>query len=82
MAQPVKDLLAMQKTQETWVRSLEEEMTTHSSIFAWKSAWTEKPDGLQSRLSQSLIRLSAHTVLNERMSTNHVASPHHLVSTW
>ena len=33
-------------------------------------------------VSESLIRLSAHTVLNEIMSTNHVASPHHLVSTW
>ena len=33
----------MQETQETWVQSLdqedplEEEMATHSSIFAWKS---------------------------------------------
>ena len=40
--------------QETWVRSLgwedplEEEMTTHSSILAWKIPWTEEADGLQS----------------------------------
>ena len=40
MAQPVKNLPVMQKTQETWVRSLgwedplEEEMATHSSILA------------------------------------------------
>ena len=40
--------------QETWVRSLdqedplEKEMATHSSIHAWKSLWTEEPDGLQS----------------------------------
>ena len=39
MAQKVKNLPAMQ---ETWVRSLgwedplEEDMATHSSIFAWK----------------------------------------------
>ena len=24
---------------------LEEEMTTHSSILAWRIPWTEKPDG-------------------------------------
>ena len=23
-------------------------MTTHSSILAWKTPWTEQPDGLQS----------------------------------
>ena len=39
----------MQETQETWVRSLgqedllEEEMATHSSIFACKIPWTEEP---------------------------------------
>ena len=27
---------------------LEEDMTTHSSILAWRSPWTEEPDGLQS----------------------------------
>ena len=31
-----------------WYFSLEEEMATHSSIFAWKIPWTEKPSGLQS----------------------------------
>ena len=41
----------MQETQETWVQSLgwedplEEEMTTHSSILAWKSPWTENLAG-------------------------------------
>ena len=36
-----------------WVQSLgledplEEEMTTHSSILAWKMPWTEEPEGLQ-----------------------------------
>ena len=39
----------MQETQETRVRSLgqedplEEEMTTHSSILAWRIPWTEEP---------------------------------------
>ena len=27
---------------------LEEEMTTHSSILAWKIPWTEEPGGLHS----------------------------------
>ena len=37
---------------------LEEEMTTHSSILAWKSPWTEEPGGLQSMRLQSRTRLS------------------------
>ena len=44
----------MQEIQETWVQSLdqeyplEEEMATHSSVFAWEIPWTEEPGGLQS----------------------------------
>ena len=44
--------------QETWVQSLgqedplEKEMTTHSSILAWKIPWTEEPGGSQSMGSQ------------------------------
>ena len=39
--------------QETWVQSLgwedlEKEMAIHSSILAWRIAWTEEPGGLQS----------------------------------
>ena len=51
VAQSVNKLPAMQ---ETWVQSLGQEdplekgMTTHSSILAWRSPWTEVPDGLQS----------------------------------
>ena len=43
---------------ETWLRSLgqkdllEEGMTAHSSILAWRIPWTEEPGGLQSKLSQ------------------------------
>ena len=54
MAQAVKNLPAMQETQETQVRSLvwedplEEEMATHSNILAWEIPWTEEPYGLQS----------------------------------
>ena len=28
--------------------ALQEEMATHSSIFAWRIPWTEEPGGLQS----------------------------------
>ena len=40
--------------QELWVQSpgqedtQEKEMATHSTILAWKTPWTEEPDGLQS----------------------------------
>jgi len=51
----VKRLPAMRETQ---VRSLcqedalEEEMTTHSSILAWKIPWTEEPGRIQPMGSQ------------------------------
>ena len=54
MSQQVKNLPAMQETQEMWVPSLgwedplEEEMATHSSILVWEIPWTEEPGGLQS----------------------------------
>ena len=54
MTQRVKNLPAVQETQETWVQFLgqedtpEEEMATHSSILAWRISWTEKPGRLQS----------------------------------
>ena len=54
MAQQVKNLPAMQETQETGVQSLdgedllEKEMAIHSSILAWEIPWTEEPEGLQS----------------------------------
>ena len=50
----VKNLPAMQEIQETQVRSLgredpqDKEMTTHSSILAWKIPRTEEAGGLQS----------------------------------
>ena len=40
--------------QETWVQALgqedplEKEVTTHSSVLAWRTPWTEEPGGLQS----------------------------------
>ena len=50
-----KNLPAMQETQVqslSWEDPLEKEMATHSSIFAWRIPWTEKPGGLQSMGSQ------------------------------
>ena len=55
VAQRLKRLPALR---ETWVWSLgqedplEKEMTTHSSILAWRITWTEEPGGLQSTGSQ------------------------------
>ena len=52
MAQLVKNLPAMQETQETWVQSLgqedslEKEMATHSLQFAWEIPQTEEFGGL------------------------------------
>ena len=56
VAQTIKHQPAMWETQ---VQSLgredplEKEMATHSSTLAWKIAWTEEPDRLQSMGSQS-----------------------------
>ena len=56
----VKNLPAVQETQEMRVQSLgqedplEEEMATHSSILAWEVPWTEEPCGLQSIGLQSV----------------------------
>ena len=58
MAQWVKNLPAMQETQEMQLPSLgqedplEKEMAAHSSILAWEIPWTEEPGGLQSMGSQ------------------------------
>jgi len=46
----VKNLPAVQETGVRslgWEDPLEKEMATHSSILAWKIAWTEEPGGLQ-----------------------------------
>ena len=51
--------------QKTWFLSLgpedplEEEMANHSSIFAWKTPWTEKPGRLES-LGLQRVRLICH----------------------
>ena len=58
----------MQETQETWIQflgwedPLEEEMTTNSSIFAWKIPWAEDPSRPQSMESQRV----RHDLATER----------------
>ena len=61
--------------QETWLRflgwedPLEKEMTSHSSILAWRISWTEKPGGVQSMGSQG-------SDTTERLSTcTHLLPP-------
>ena len=54
----VKNLPAMQESQEMQVQSLgredplEEGMATHSSILTWRIPWSKDPGGLQSVVSQ------------------------------
>ena len=53
----VKNLPAMWETQVgslAWDDPLEKEMTTLSSILAWRIPWTEEHDGLWSIVSQRL----------------------------
>ena len=51
----------MQETQETQVRSLGWEMTTHSINLAWKIPRTEEPDGLELMGSQK-VDTTEHSV--------------------
>ena len=74
VAQTVKTLPARQ---ETWVPSLawedplEEGMTTHSSILAWRIPMAEETGELQSMGSQSWIRLN--TKHSTEVSPTHLA---------
>ena len=58
VAQMVKRLPTMK---ETWIQPLgwkdllEKEMTTHSSILAWKIPWMEEPGRLQSMRLERVI---------------------------
>ena len=61
VAQTVIDLPAKQEAQVHslgWEDHLEEGMTIHSSILAWRISWTEEPGRLQSMGSQSWTYLS------------------------
>ena len=60
MVQWVKNPPAIQEMQKTWLQSLgqedplEEGMTTHSSVLAWRIPWAEEPGRLQSMGSPSI----------------------------
>ena len=64
MAQLVKNLPAMWETWAQslgWEDSLEKEMSTQSSILAWRSPWTEEPGRLVPGVTKSWTRLSDRT---------------------
>ena len=58
--------------QDMWVQSLswedplEKKMATHSSIVAWKTPWTERPDALQ---TMGLQRVG-HDLATEQQQNN------------
>ena len=69
VAQTIKNLPAMQETQVQSLGqegSLEKRVATHSSIFAWRIPWTEKPGGL---LSMGLQRVGHDSVTNTNLES-------------
>ena len=60
MAQQVKNLPAIQQTQEMQVGtlgqedSLEEGIATHSSVLVWRISWTEELGRLESKGSRKV----------------------------
>ena len=81
----VKNLPAMQELQETQVQTLgqedllEKEMSTHSSVLAWRIPWTEEPGGLQCMGWQSQTRLKQ---LGTRIHTWILPLPNKVWSSW
>ena len=80
----VKNLPAMQESQERWVQylgqedPLEKEMATHSSILAWRVSWTKEPGKLQSMGLQNwtqLKRLSVQAKVEELSFQPHLRVP-------
>ena len=69
VAQVVKNLPEMQRTQVVWVQSLswedplKEGMATHSSIIAWEIPWTESVAGYSTKgcKESDMTELSTHT---------------------
>ena len=61
MAQTVKNLLSVQKTQLQslgWEDPLEKRMATHSSIPAWRIPRTEEPSGYSPWVCKSQTQLN------------------------
>ena len=85
MAQCLKNLPAMQKTQEVRVQyqsqenPLEKDMATYSSILAWRIPWAEELGGLQSKGSQRVghnqptkrVHAHVHTHTHTHTFSNH-----------
>ena len=71
----VKNMSAMQETQEMGVQSLgqedtlEREMATHSRILAWEIPWTEESGGLQ---SMGLQRIKYNLVMKQQQISLHI----------
>ena len=66
VAKMVKSLPEKQEAQIWflgWEVPLEKEISTHSSVLAWRIPWMEKPVRLQSMGSQSRTQLSDSTYL-------------------
>ena len=66
----VKHLLTIRVQALGWEDLLEKEMATHSSILAWKIAWTEEPGTLKptgSKESDMNEQLSVHTCRSNRI---------------
>ena len=82
----VKNLPAMQETQEMWVQvlggqdPLEVEMATHSSILAWKIPWTEEPGG-NTPNGHKETRLSNWTEMNWTEQQWIIYIPYSIIST-
>ena len=76
----MKNLLAMQETQETRVRflgqedPLEEGMATHSSIPAWRIPWTEEPGGYCSQGHKELDTTEVTEHAQARVRTHRFCS--------
>ena len=74
--------------QETWVQSLgcedplKQEMATHFSILAWKIPWTGCRRAAVDGVTESWMRLSAHTHIHSCGSTCQVENPPAKQETW
>ena len=85
MAPQAKNSPAVQGTQDTWVRSLDQEdpleqvMATHSSTLAWRIPWTEESGRLSSRgrkESDTTERLSTHRKATKESSFTFLEGSH------
>ena len=85
LVQQVKNLPALQ---ETWVESLgwgdplEKDMTTYSSVLAWRIPWTEEPGRLKSMGSQRVGHDLATKEQRRRKTKTKSLTLHHTVLDW